>query len=210
MFHCSFSFWSDIYRYCCCFERGRGWEIYLIHKTKVDKACYSRYQQNYNSPLPFYCFVMLSIWFPIIVAVIYSLWARRRVEEIDTNNEPQTDCEAEIQVQKKGTLYVFYFYFFHLVIRILSGILFTVLQYTVLFPNGFEFEFRCSLPPTLFNSNKVKNSSASPLNSTSFTCENSIAYEKTLCWVIVFVLNTGFAPFVFVEIIRLCRRFPIK
>ena len=175
------------------------------YKMQVDKACYSRYQQNYNSPLPFYGFVILSIWFPILVAVIYSLCVRRRVEEIDSNtNELQS--QADNEVGNKGTLYVSYFYFFHVAIRVLSGILFTILQYTVLFPSGFDFEFSCSLPPTGFTLKLANNASDGLLNRTSITCENSSAFEKQLWWVIVSVLNAGFASIMFGELTRLCRR----
>jgi uncharacterized membrane protein len=159
-------------------------ESTLIYKTQVDKACYSRYQQNYNSPLPFYWFVILSIWFSIIVAVIYSLGVRRRVEEIDSSNEPQTQSEAENQVQNR-TLYVYYFYFFHIFIRVLSGVLFTVLQYAVFFPSGFDFKFSCKRP-TEFTSKTPVNASDIPLNSTSIICENSSASEKQLWWVMVY------------------------
>ena len=182
-------------------------ESTLIYKTQVDKACYSKYQQNYNSPLPFYVFVILSIWFPIIVAVIYSLCVRRRVEEIDSSNEPQTQGEADNQVQNR-TLYVYYFYFFHLAIRVLSGILFTILQYTVLFPSGFDFKFSCNQLLTGFTTKIAKNASASQLNGTFITCENSSASDKQLWSIMVSVLNTGFAFIILVEVIRLCRRFP--
>ena len=70
--------------------------------TQVDKACFSRYQQDYNAPLPFYIFVLLSVWFPIIVAVVYSLWVRRRVEQVDKIlNETQTDGDADNQVHSR-------------------------------------------------------------------------------------------------------------
>ena len=48
-------------------------ESTLIYKTQVDKACFSKYQQHYNAPLRFYIFVLLSTWFPIIIALVYSL-----------------------------------------------------------------------------------------------------------------------------------------
>ena len=185
-------------------------ESTLIYKTQVDKACYSRYQQNYNSPLPFYWFVILSIWFPIVVAVIYSLCVRRRVEEIDSSNdhEPQIEgAEPENRVQDR-TLYVFYSYFFHLAIRVLSGLLFTILQYAVFHPSGFDFEFSCSLPPTGFTSKIAKNATASQSNFTTIACENATASDKRISWVIVTVLNASFALIMFLEIIRLCRQFP--
>ena len=181
----------------------------LIYKTQVDKACFSKYQQDYNAPLRFYIFVLLSTWFPLIVAVVYSLWVRRRVEQVDkTRNETQTDGEADNQVHN-GTFYVFRFYFIHLALRVLSGVLFAVLQHVLLFPRGFDSKFDCSLPPTLEVLSKIpKNTSVSQLNNTtSIPCEN--ASDKHIIWVIISIFNTVFAFVIFVEIIRLCRLFPV-
>ncbi len=185
-------------------------ESTATYKTQVDKACYSRYQQSYNSPLPFYVFVILSIWFPIIVALMYSLCVRRRVEETDTRDEPPAEAEAANHEKNRGTFkYVFYFYFFQLAIRVLSGILFTILQYTVFFPTGYDFEFSCSLPPRGFTFEVPKNANASQFNSTPIACENSSASEKQLWWVIVSVFNIAFAVAMLVELIILCRQSPI-
>ena len=177
-------------------------ESTLIYKTQVDKACFSQYQQHYNAPLRFYIFVLMSTWFPIVVAVIYSLSIRHRVDQVDSN-----DGEAGNQVQN-GTFYVFHFYFIHLAIRVLCGVLFTILQHVLLFPRGFNFEFGCNLPPTVLPTEIFKNTSVSQLNNTaSIACENSS--DKHTMWVIISVFNALFAFIIFVEIIRLCRRFPV-
>ena len=183
-------------------------ESTLIYKTQVDKACFSKYQQHYNAPLRFYIFVLLSTGFPIVVAVIYSLSVQRRVDQVDSNiNETQTDGEADNQVHSK-TFNVFCLYFVHLAIRVICGVLFTVLQHALLFPRGFNFEFGCNLPPTVLPTKISKNTSVSQLNNTaSITCEN--ASDKHTMWVIISVFNALFAFIIFVEIIRLCRRFPV-
>ena len=175
----------------------------LVYKTLVDKACFSTYQKHYNAPLRFYIFVLLSVWFPLIVAVVYSLWVRRRVEQVDkTLNETQTDDEAENQVH----IYVFRSYFIHLALRALCGVLFAVLQHVLLFPRGFDSKFDCSLPPTVKLS--PKNTSVSQLNNTaSIPCEN--ASDKHTIWVIISIFNIVFASGIFWEIIRLCQRFPV-
>ena len=187
-------------------------ESTLIYKTQVDKACFSKYQQHYNAPLPFYIFVLLSTWFPIIIALVYSLWVRRRVEQVDSNiNETQADSEADNQVRNR-TFYVFRFYFIHLVLRVLCGVLFTILQHALLYPRGFDFKYGCSLPRTEFTPNIPKNASVSQLNSTSVTsvgCENAKAPEKHTLWLIVSVFNALFAFIIFVEVIRLCRQFSV-
>ena len=177
-------------------------ESTLIYKTQVDKACFSKYQQHYNTPLRFYIFVILSIWSPIVVAVIYSSSVRHRVEQVDSN-----DGEAGNFIQNR-TFYVFRLYFVHLAIRVLCGALFTVLQHTLLFPRGFDFKFRCNLPSTVLPTKISKNTSVSQLNNTaSITCEN--ASDKHTMWVIISVFIALFAFIIFVEIIRLCRRFPV-
>ena len=187
-------------------------ESTLIYKTQVDKACFSKYQQHYNAPLPFYIFVLLSTWFPIIIALVYSLWVRRRVEQVDSNiNKTQADSEADSQVRNR-TFYVFRFYFIHLVLRVLCGVLFTILQHALLYPRGFDFKYGCSLPRTEFTPNIPKNASVSQLNSTSVTsvgCENAKAPEKHTLWLIVSVFNALFAFIISVEIIRLCRQFSV-
>ena len=187
------------------FNCDLGPEGNTAYKTHVDKSCYSRYQQEYNSPFQFIGFVVLSIWFPLLVGVIYSIWARLRVQEIDSNNEAPAEGEAENQVQNRETLHVFIFYFFHLAIRVLSGILFTILQYVLIFPSGFDSEFSCSLPLTRFTTKTAKNASASQPNSIFFFCENLSASGKQSCWVAVSVLNMGFALALLMEIIHLLR-----
>ena len=177
-------------------------ESTLIYKTQVDKACFSKYQQYYNAPLRFYIFVVLSTWFPIIIAVVYSLSIRHRLEQVDSN-----DGEAGNHIQNR-TFYVFRLYFIHLAIRVLCGVLFTVLQHVLLFPRGFDFKFGCNLPPTVLPTNIPKNTSISQLNNTtSIACENKS--DKHTMWVIISVFNCGFALIILTEIIRLCRRFPV-
>ena len=94
---------------------------------------------------------------------------------------------------------VFYFYFFHLAVRVVAGIVFTTLQYAVFFPKGFDFKFNCSLPRT---------ESTSQFNSSSFACEDESASQKYLWSVTVSVLNVIFVVIILVEAIHLCRRFP--
>ncbi|XP_028398639.1 NACHT, LRR and PYD domains-containing protein 12-like [Dendronephthya gigantea] len=178
-------------------------ESSAAYKMQVDKSCYSRYQQEYNSPLSLSWFVMLSIWFPIIVAVGYSLAVRSRIVDFDLQslNTRQTGTlnarEAAIpENQVHNKLNVFYCYFSHLAIRFLTGMLFTILQYAVFFPNGFDFEYNCTFPPSPFNA------------STPITCENPSAPQKKLLSFFVSVLNTGFALTMLVEMVRVLQRLP--
>ncbi len=179
------------------------------YKTYVEKTCYSRYEQTYNSPLPLYGFVLFSIGFPVLVSVVYSLVVSNRVEEIETasngSDEPRTDS-----VETCHGFHVFYFYFIHLVVRSLFGILFSVLQYTVFYPRGFDFEFSCTLPTSDVSSKTGNNTSTGKFNSTLIACENSTASEKQLWSVIISALNTVFALITLGEVVFLIwRRFTI-
>ena len=158
--------------------------------------------------LSLYSFVLLSIGFTVLASVIYSLGVSSRVEEIertsDGSDEPRTDSEVTYQ-----RFYVFYFYFLHLVVHSLFGILFTVLQHTMFYPSGFDFEFSCNLPTTDVISQNMSRPNGE-LNNTSIACENSSASEKQLWSVIVSVLNTVFALITLGEVVYLIwRRFPI-
>ena len=177
------------------------------YKAYVEKTCYSRYEQTYNTPLPLYGFVLLSTGFTVLISVVYSLGVSTRVENVDrTSNEsvdPMTDS-----VQTSRGFYVLYFYFLHLVVRSLLGILFTVLQYTIFYPRGFDFKFSCDLPTSDVTSRTGNTISIGNLNNTSIACENSTASEKQLWSVIVFVLNSVFALITLAEVIYLIwRRF---
>ena len=178
------------------------------YKDHVDKLCFSRYDQFYNSPLPLYGFVSLSIGFTVFVSVIYSLIVSTRVDEIESSHEQQTD-EIEIHGQNRKTVYVFYFYFVHLVLRLLFGVIISVLQHTYFYPNGFELKFSCSLPPThqeKSNINTPKSVSRSFNTTSVVTCENATASEKWLTGIVVSVTNSIVAFVIFVELIYLCCR----
>ena len=177
------------------------------YKTSVEKRCYSRYEQTYNTLLPLYGFVLLSVAFTVLVSVIYAWRVRDRVEEVDRTSNESGEPTADSEETSQG-FYVFYFYFFHLVVRSLFGILFTVLQHTVFYPRGFDFEFSCSLPAPDVTLRRGNNTFIGKSNNTLIACENSTASEKQLWSVIVSVLNTVFALIILGEVIYLWRRFP--
>ena len=182
------------------------------YKKQVDQACFARYDQVYNSPIPLYGFVLLSIGLSVLVSVIYSLLVWKRVDEIESSNERQTDGEAAHRVhgQNRRLFYVFYRYFTHLVVRSLFGIIFTVVQHTYFYNNGFDSKFNCNLPPAevTSNINTPKNTSRN-LNSTSVNCENATASEQWLWGIVVSVINIIVALIIFVEVIYLLPRLPV-
>ncbi len=204
---------SEIGKFSCIVDAKST----ATYKTQVDKACFSRYEQVYNTPLPLYGFVLLSVGSTVLVSVIYSLLVSKRVDEIESSHERQADGgngDAEIHGHGKNrTVYVFCLYFVHLVLRFLCGIIFTVLQHTFFYPNSFDLKFRCNLPPAEVTSKNININTprnASQLkNNTSVPCENPTASEKKLFGTIVFVINVMVTFIILVEVIYLSRRLPV-
>ena len=176
---------SENGRFSCAVNPKRS----ATYKKQVDQSCFSRYDQIYNSPVPLYGFVLLSIVSTLLVSVIYSLIVRNRVDEIKSNLEQQQ--AGNLHGHDMRTVYVFYCYFSHLVLRALLGIMFTVLQYLYFYRNGFDLEYRCNIPPK------------STLNDVSVVCENATASEKRKSGILVAVLNSFIALVVLIELIYL-------
>mgnify|MGYP002803517157 CR=1 FL=1 len=177
------------------------------YQKKVDQECFARYDQTYNSPLPLYGFVLLSFGFTVLISVIYSLVAWKRVDEIESNLEQQDEDNCPRQNRK--TVFVFYSYFAHLVSRALLGIILTVLQHTYFYPTGFDRTFPCSLPSTILSSNDINAPKNGSRNGTSITCENLTSSEKWLSGILVSVINGVVAVAILVEVIYLLPRLPI-
>ena len=174
------------------------------YKTQVDKACFSRYEQAYNTPLPLYGFVLLSIGSTVLVSVIYSLVVSKRVDEIESRTD-QGDAPHREHGENR-TVYVFSFYFFA------CGIIFTLLQHKFFFPNGFDLKFSCNIPPAEVNSHnimKAARNASDVNNNTSVSCENPTASEKKLFGTIVSVINVISAFVILVEVIFLWQRLPV-
>ena len=159
------------------------------YKKQVDQSCFSRYDQIYNSPVPLYGFVLFSIVSTLVVSVVYSLIVRNRVDEIKSSLEQQQ--AGNLHGHDRRTVYVFYCYFSHLVLRALLGIMFTVLQYLYFYRNGFDLEYSCNIP------------SKSTLNNVSVVCENATASEKRKSGILGAVLNSFIALVVLIEVIYL-------
>jgi hypothetical protein len=164
-----------------CFVDAKSTATY---KKQVDQACLARYDQSYSPHLPLYGFVLVSIGLPVLVSVVYSLTVRDRVDEIESRHERQAAVNHE---QDRKTVYVFYFYFVHLVVRALFGIILTVLQHTYFYSN-FDFKFSCNY------------------NSTLVTCENATASRKRLASIFVSIINGVVAFVILVEVIYLSWR----
>ena len=191
-----------------CFVDAKSTATY---KIQVDKSCFSRYELVYNSPLLLYAFVLLSIGNTVFISVIYSLSVSKRVDEIESTHEPGTSASAENNQDGENvrTSYVFHLYFIHLVIRLMCGVIFTVMQYTFFYPNGFDLKFICNVPQKEVIPDLNPRRNTSRLNTTTVECVNPTASEKKLFGTIVFVINIIFTVVIIGEVIFLSRRLPV-
>ena len=170
------------------------------YKTQVDRSCFFRYDETYNSPLRLYAFVLLSIGLSVLISVIYSLVAWKRVDEIESNL-------AKENAENRRTVYVFTSYFVHLVLRALLGIILTVLQHAYFYRDGFDSKFSCNLAPTgQVTSSDINKGNGGSRNSTSITCENGTASEKMAWSIGLSVVNSIVAFIILIEVIYLLRR----
>ena len=89
----------------------------------------------------------------------------------------------------------------------MCGVIFTVMQYTFFYPNGFDLKFICNVPQkdVIPNLNPRRNT----LNATTVECVNPTASEKKLFGTIVFVINIIFTVVIIGEVIFLSRRLPV-
>ena len=163
-------------------------------KSYVEKTCFYMYEDAYNAPVKFYAFVLISFAFPVLVSMIYWLAVSSRVDEANNG----------VNASGRKTFYVFYFYFFHLVLRAVFGILFAILQYTVLYPIGFDSQFNC-VYPTLYM--EVHHNDSAPATA---TCNNPTASDKRFWGRILLACNCIFAIIALAEVIYLIQhRFPL-
>lgn len=176
------------------------------YKSQVEKTCRTRYDQTYNPELPLYLFVITSVGFPAGVCVIYSLCVITRVNDFEKtlNGSNERPNEAENEETSNGFC-VFYFYFIHLVVRSLFGFIWAVLQPTVFYPNGFDFEFICNLSTSVLipQRQRATNTSFGKSNFTLVACENAAAQEMSLCGWVVFSLNISSVLILFAEVVYL-------
>ena len=173
----------------------------LPDKTFYQAQCFEKYEEQYNSPLPLYLFVLLSFVAVVMVCLAYS-WCcvKSRVDQLQAAMAP--DAENPRPRPRIRTRRVFAIYFFHLATRLVFGIVLTLLQNFVLYPGGFPSGYACVLP-TVSSFNNSASSKTVPRTS---NCHSSVASEKNSCLKMVLIVNIIFNCLVFGEIIYLVAR----
>lgn len=119
----------------------------LPDKNFHQAQCFDKYEEQYNSPLPLYLFVLLSFVAVVVLCLAYS-WCcvKSRVDRLQAAMAP--DAENPRPRPRIRTRRVFAIYFLHLATRLVLGIVFTLMQNFVLYPGGFPPGFACVLPLT--------------------------------------------------------------
>ena len=150
----------------------------------------------------FYFFVLLSFGSVGVVSVVYSVAVGNHIDETERYSSGRDESQTGNEPGRK-TLYVFYFYFIHLVVRSMLGILFTILQHFVLYPSGFDSQFSCVYPELRqsdHNITTVKNTSIIQQN---VTCTALAAPEKQFSGTFVSACNVIFAIITLLEVMCL-------
>ena len=177
-------------------ERGR-----FSCPTSPDSRdhCLHKYDEQYNSPLPLYGFVLVCFVSLLAVCIAYSwCFVKSRVDELET--ALKADPENPRRRPRVTTRRVFCAYFIHLVVRFVLGILFVVSQNVLFYPSGFPAKFVCVTPtvkPTLRSTNV---SNATEDHSSAINCRNSFAADNGVCAILTDAVNILFIFLVFGEI----------
>ena len=159
--------------------------------------CLGKYDEQYNSPLPLYGFVLLCFVPLLAVCIAYSwCFVKSRVDELET--ALKADQENPRRRPRVTTCRVFCYYFTHLLVRLLWGILFVVLQKSVFYPSGFPAEFSC-VPPTVKPMVNSTNFDPAEDPSSVINCDNSIASDNDVCAMGIWIVNIIITLFVFGE-----------
>jgi len=160
--------------------------------------CLGEYDEKYNSPFPLYGFVLLSFVPLVIVCIAYSwCFVKSRVDEIEAAMRP--DPENPRPRPRVKTRKVFYSYFLHLLVRLILGILFTVLQKVVFYAADFPTQFVCLVCD-------ASGVNATQVDSSAVNCDNSVGTDYVTWAKGIWIVNTVFASLVFGEMCYLLVR----
>ena len=160
--------------------------------------CLVKYDEQFNSPFPLYGFVLLCFVPPLAVCIAYSwCFVKSRVDELEA--ALKADPENPGPQPRVTTRRVFYFYIFHLLVRLVLGILFTLLQNFLFYPGGFPTKFDCvssTVNPTV-NTTAINTTKD---DSFAINCDNSVGADNAMWakWIVavnIFLVLLVFGEF---------------
>ncbi len=165
--------------------------------------CLVKYDEQYNSPFPLYGFVLLCFVPQLVVCIAYArCCAVSRVDELEA--ALKADPENPRRRPRVPTRRVFCFYFLHLLVRLVLGIVFILLQCFVFNPEDFPTEFNCVSPtaiPTVNSTSLNVTKDDSVIN-----CINSVGTDNASCAWGIWIVNILLSFLVFAELLYLLVR----
>ena len=186
----------------------------IKEKTFVETECFLKYEQKYNSPVPFNWFVILNFGLVFGLSIIYAYSVKSRVERWDKPTTTTNDVELQPLSQEsqrsqpdedgtKSRFPVFYIYLFHLVFfRFLPMVLFVVF---VLYPADFPTKFSCPWPSgTSSNVNITDNTKR--FNLTIVDCTNASGSKSATLAKAVWIVDILFSLVTLFEAVYLVWR----
>ena len=181
--------------------------IHVTVKGNIQDECWNKYNDTHTSLMRFWILFLSSLFSVVVVSAIYFYAVQSRIDEIEKyltkRNEAQTGEKKKDKEPGRNSLYVFIFYFIHLVMRSMLGVLFAYLQYNVLYKKGFVSHFRCEHENSSQEKLNVASSSDGNTTLSSVTCTHSGAKDKQFLGTLIFVYNIIFTTITLVEAIHL-------
>ena len=169
----------------------------------VRGKCSDQYKKQYNkSGIPVYGFVMADFFLFGIVCVTYSQVVKSRVNDLlvagrSRRADPERQNSDRNRPKRRK---LFAAYFCQLATRFAMGIVFTVLQTQVLYPDNFPSNFRCQIAGGSHAAN-ASSTAGNIHNSTMYECHNQKATE-TMSWMIAVIVGHGvLAVIILIEMI---------
>ena len=172
--------------------------------------CYEKYEKQYNKlAFPVYAFVITNFVLIISVCVIYSRLVTPTVNRLSRsirNGDPEKQSRDQGNALSTGYK-LFKAYCSQLLIRLVLGVIFIILQTQWLYPLKFSSKFHCNLTD---RTTQPWNSSDNAQHSTSYDCHNQRAVKKNSWMNAVLVVNGIFVAGIMIEIVyisfRACRK----
>ena len=167
-------------------------------KELILGMCWEQYEkQNNKFGVPIYGFVILNFFLTASVWAIYSQAVKSRVNELEERTNKRST-----QPGKK----IFKAYLSQLVVRILLGIFFVLLQALLLYPRSFSSIFHCNLA----NEGNFTASRNAKQAQTTYQCHDQRAGNKTFWAYAVIVVTGTFTLFALFEMLYILIALPRK
>ncbi|XP_022784669.1 nucleotide-binding oligomerization domain-containing protein 1-like [Stylophora pistillata] len=174
----------------------------------VRGKCFVQYQEQYNKyGIPTYGFVVMNFLVIGIVCAMYSLVAKSTVDRLSLpttrNGDPESQSASDQTKQTSTGKQLFIAYCGQLSTRLVSGVLFMILQTQLLYPSKFPHTFDC-----YFNSgtDQPRNLSDANRNSTFHECNNQRAVKKTFWMNAVLAVNGIYVACLLIETVYILAR----